>query len=327
MTEDCPVRRRTAADDRPARRPAAGTRQAFLPSEVDPTVFDEAFLRQLERLLLLMRSPVRGGLKGGRRSVKRGQSVEFADYRDYTARRRPAPARLERLRPARDACSSSSSSRRRTSPSPSSSMPRRRWRRGSRPSCCSRSERRRRSATSGSRARTGSRSTALAGRTARRRTALRGSGRVFRLLADLSAIEPADGPTDLLAAARHAAAQLHGRGVVILLSDLLDPAADRVIRELAATGSELIVLHILSPDELDPPLEGDLRLVDSETGDGIDVTVDLATIDAYKARLAAWKAGFADLAAKRRASYVDLSSDVNLADLMFAELRRRRVLG
>ena len=64
--------------------PAAGTRRVFLPSEVDPTVFDEAFLRQLERLLLLMRSPVRGGLKGGRRSVKRGQSVEFADYREYT---------------------------------------------------------------------------------------------------------------------------------------------------------------------------------------------------------------------------------------------------
>ena len=64
--------------------PAAGTRPSFLPSEVDPTVFDEAFLRQLERLQLIMRSPVRGGLKGGRRSVKRGQSVEFADYREYT---------------------------------------------------------------------------------------------------------------------------------------------------------------------------------------------------------------------------------------------------
>ena len=65
--------------------PAAGARgrPAFLPGELDPTVFDEAFLRQLERLLLLMRSPVRGGLKGGRRSVKRGQSVEFADFRDY----------------------------------------------------------------------------------------------------------------------------------------------------------------------------------------------------------------------------------------------------
>ena len=44
-------------------------------------------------------------------------------------------------------------------------------------------------------------------------------------------------------------------------------------------------------------------------------------------RLAAWKESFADLAARRRASYVDLSSDVPLNDLIFAELRRRRVLG
>jgi uncharacterized protein (DUF58 family) len=166
----------------------------------------------------------------------------------------------------------------------------------------------------------------LGGRVARRRTALRGSGRIFRLLTELSAIQPADGATDLVAAARHAAAQLSGGGVVILLSDLLDPAADRVIRELASTRSELVILHVLSPQELDPPLEGDLRLVDSETGEGIDVTADLATVDAYKARLAAWKLGFADLAAKRAATYVDLSTEVPLNDLVFAELRRRRVV-
>jgi uncharacterized protein (DUF58 family) len=168
---------------------------------------------------------------------------------------------------------------------------------------------------------------ALGGRTSRRQTPLRGSGRVFRLLSNLSAIQPVVGPTELVAAARHAAAQLHGRGVVVLMSDLLDPAADRVIRELAATRSELIVLHILSPDELDPKLEGDLRLVDSETGDGIDITADLPTLDAYRTRLAEWKDGLASLAARRRASYVDLSSDVPLNDLIFAELRRRRVIG
>ncbi len=168
---------------------------------------------------------------------------------------------------------------------------------------------------------------ALAGRTARRQVALRGSGRVFRLLSTLSSIDAADGPTDLLTAARHAGAQLTGRGVVVLLSDLLDPAADRVIRELAATGSELIVLHVLSPAELEPQLDGDLRLVDVESGDGIDVTVDLATLDRYKARLAAWREGLADLAAKRRATYVAVSSDLPLTDLVFAELRRRRVLG
>ena len=130
-----------------------------------------------------------------------------------------------------------------------------------------------------------------------------------------------------MAAARNAAAQLSGRGVVILVSDLLDPAADRVIRELASTRSELIVIHVLSPQELDPPFEGDLRLVDVETGEGIDVTDDLATIDAYRDRLASWKEGFASLAARREATYVDLSSDVPLNELIFAELRRRRVLG
>jgi uncharacterized protein (DUF58 family) len=307
---------------------AAGSRQrpAFLPSEVDPTVFDEAFLRQLERLLLLMRNPVRGGLKGGRRSVKRGQSVEFADYRDYALGDDLRQldwnvyARLERLFVKLfveeeditvtllvDASASMASGR------PAKLL-----------------FAKRAAAALGYIALASEDRVAvvsLAGRTARRRRAMRGSGRVFRLLADLSAIDVADGPTDLVAAARHAAAQLHGRGVVILLSDLLDPSADRVMRELAATGSELVVLHVLSPDELDPALEGDLRLVDVESGDGIDVTVDLATLDAYRSRLAAWKAAFADVAAKRRASYVDLSSDANLADLMFAELRRRRVLG
>jgi uncharacterized protein (DUF58 family) len=310
----------------PAAVATAGTRPVFLPSEVDPTVFDEAFLRQLERLLLLMRSPARGGLKGGRRSVKRGQSVEFADYRDYSMGDDLRQldwnvyARLERLFVKLfveeedvtvtlliDASASMATG------TPDKLL-----------------FAKRAAAALGyiglaSEDRVAV--TVLAGRTARRRAAMRGSGRVFRLLADLSAVTVADGPTDLVAAARHAAAQLNGRGVIVLLSDLLDPSADKVIRELAATGSELIVLHVLSPDELDPALEGDLRLVDTETGDRVDITMDLATLDAYKARVAEWKAGFADLAAKRRASYVDLSSDVNLAELMFAELRRRRVLG
>ena len=303
-----------------------GTRTAFLPNDLDPTVFDEGFLRQLERLLLLLRSPVRGGLKGGRRSVKRGQSVEFADYRDYTLGDDLRQldwnvyARLEKLFvklfvEEEDVTITILLD---TSASMATGRP----------------EKlvfaKRAAAAIGYIGLTSEDRvavSALGGRASRRQTPLRGSGRVFRLLSNLSAIQPSPGPTDLVAAARHAAAQLHGRGVVVLMSDLLDPAADRVIRELAATRSELIMLHILSPDELDPQLEGDLRLVDTETGAGVDITADLATLDAYRSRLAAWKESFADLAARRRASYVDLSSDVPLNDLIFAELRRRRVLG
>ena len=305
---------------------AEAAKPAFLPSAIDPTVFDEGFLRQLERLQLLMKKPVRGGLKGGRRSVKRGQSVEFADFRDYSLGDDLRQldwnvlARLEKLfiklyveeeditiHFLLDASASM------VAGEPSKLL-----------------FAKRAAAALGyiglaSEDRVAV--TALVARQGRRQVALRGSGRVFRLLAGLSAVQAADGATDLVASVRHAAAQLTGRGVVVLLSDLLDPGADRVIRELAATGSEVIVLHVLSPEELDPTLEGDVRLVDVESGDGIDVTVDLATIDDYKARLAAWQEGFAEIAAKRGVTYVPIATDIPLADLVFAELRRRRVLG
>ncbi len=321
---EAPGPARAAAEREPGH--GRGGKPVFLPNDVDPTVFDEAFLRQLERLLLLMRSPVRGGLKGGRRSVKRGQSVEFADYRDYSIGDDLRQldwnvyARLEKLFVKLfveeedvtvtflvDASASMAA--------------------GNPPKLLFAKRAAAALGYIGLASEDRVAVSVLDGRSARRQPSLRGSGRVFRLLANLSAIAPTDGPTDLLAAARRAGAQLTGRGLLVLISDLLDPNADRVIRELAATSAELIVLHVLSPDELDPKLEGDVRLVDSETGDGVDVTIDLATIDAYKERLAGWQAGFADLAAKRRASYIGLSSDVPLAELVFAELRRRRVLG
>ncbi len=314
------------SDDRPALVAERPTRRVFLPAELDPTVFDEAFLRQLERLLLLVRAPVRGGLKGGRRSVKRGQSVEFADYRDYTLGDDLRQldwnvyARLERLLVKLFVEEEDLTVTLLVDASASMA--------GGRPEKLRFAKR-----AAAALGYVGLASedkisvSALGGRAARRQVALRGSGRVFRLLTALSGIPVAEGPTDLVAAARHAAAQLRGRGLIVLLSDLLDPGAETVIRDLAATGSELVILHILSPDELDPPIEGDLRLVDAESGEQVDVTLDLATIDAYRGRLAAWRAGLADLAARRAAAYVPLTSDVPLADVIFAELRRRRVVG
>src|SRR5512134_2945356 len=47
-------------------------------------LFDEAALRKLEQLVLVAASVRVGLLKGERRSRKRGTSIEFADYRDYT---------------------------------------------------------------------------------------------------------------------------------------------------------------------------------------------------------------------------------------------------
>ncbi|RPJ43072.1 MAG: DUF58 domain-containing protein, partial [Chloroflexi bacterium] len=48
-------------------------------------LFDESFLRRLERLALVARHASAGQTQGERRSPKRGQSVEFSDFRPYVA--------------------------------------------------------------------------------------------------------------------------------------------------------------------------------------------------------------------------------------------------
>ncbi|HUG47956.1 MAG TPA: DUF58 domain-containing protein [Candidatus Limnocylindria bacterium] len=303
---------------RPGQRP-------LLPSSVDPTVFDEAFLRQLERLTLLTRKAVHGGIKGVRRSVKRGQSVEFTDYRDYAlgddlrALDWNVYARLERLfiklfveeedvtvHILLDGSASMASG------APDKLL-------------------------FGKRAAAALAYVGLASydrvsmavlqrRAARRFPAVRGTGRVFQVLSDLSGVQPAAGPTDLAAAVRHYAAQITQRGPLVLISDLFDANAERAISELAGTRCDVAVLHTLSSDELDPPLEGDLRLVDSETGASVDITADLFTLDAYKRRLAEWQAQLEAASTKRRVAYLPTPTTLPLADLVFAELRRRRVV-
>src|ERR1700683_1222202 len=48
-----------------------------------PPLLDPKFLAQLEQLELVSRKIFLGRMKGERRSKRKGQSVEFADYRNY----------------------------------------------------------------------------------------------------------------------------------------------------------------------------------------------------------------------------------------------------
>jgi uncharacterized protein (DUF58 family) len=303
---------------------AAPTRD-LLPSAVDPTVFDEAFLRQLERLMLVTRQAVHGGMKGVRRSVKRGQSVEFTDYRNYTlgddlrALDWNLYARLEKLfvklfieeedvnvHILLDASASMDTG------TPDKLMF------GKRAAAAL--------AYVGLASYDRVSMAVLQGKVARRFPSVRGTGRVFQVLSDLSGVKPAAGPSDLAAGARHYAAQITQRGPLILISDLFDPNIERAISELAGTRCDVAVLHTLSADELDPPLEGDLRLVDKETGDGVNVTADLFTLDEYKSRLAAWQQHLDEVSTKRRVAYLPTPTTMPLSDLVFAELRRRQVV-
>ena len=148
---------------------------------------------------------------------------------------------------------------------------------------------------------------------------MRGKRRALELFRFLSEPRP-ERLTGLAAARARLRARIRGRGPCILISDLMDPGYLDALRDLAGTRSQLSVLHLLSPDELEPQVPPDARLVDNETGDAVDVSGDDDLVERYRTRLAAWQAEIVAFVSKRGGAYVQVPSDVDLADLLFAVL-------
>jgi uncharacterized protein (DUF58 family) len=154
----------------------------------------------------------------------------------------------------------------------------------------------------------------------------RGRGHLMRLLNFLDEQE-GSGQTDLNAALRDYAAAAGRPGLAFLLSDLFSPAGYREgLAALQGRGYEVSLLHLLAPDELDPPLAGDLRLVDVETGAGQDVTLDGSLRELYRRRVAAWREEIEAYALGRGIHYVPVVTDSAWERLVLFQLRRQGLI-
>jgi hypothetical protein len=91
---------------------------------------------------------------------------------------------------------------------------------------------------------------------------------------------------------------------------------------LQGRGYEVGIIHILSPDEVEPPLNGDLRLVDAETGAGQDVTIDGAMRNLYERRLQNWRRDLAAYCLSRDVHYLALETAMPWENVILYELRR-----
>lgn len=285
--------------------------------------FDETFLRRLEQLELASRRLTAGRMKGERRSTRRGQSVEFADYRNYSAgddlRQLDwnAYARLEKLFVKLFVEEEDVTVHVLVDASASMNF--------GDPNKLEFACRAAAALAYLGLAHLDRVSVAFLGDGhASTLRPLRGKGRVFEVFRFLS--EPrTERLTGLAAAAREYAGRLRGSGPLLLISDLMDPGYLDALRDLAGTRCQLSVLHVLAPEELDPDVPPDARLVDTETGQGIEVTGDDDLVDRYRTRLGEWQAEIAAFVARRGGSYVTVPSDLDLADLLFDVLRRRRI--
>ncbi len=164
-----------------------------------------------------------------------------------------------------------------------------------------------------------------------------GRARANTLLTFLSALKPSQPGTPVVASFAPArlpdlehgigsASRRKASGLTILLSDLLSPSWEGAIARLAGNTDELVVLHVLAPQELHPDLGGDVRLIDRETGSSVPVTLNTDALRLYGEHLEAWQAKVQLTCQRHGARYVPVDTSSPIETVVFDTLRRRGVL-
>ncbi|NIP86467.1 MAG: DUF58 domain-containing protein [Planctomycetales bacterium] len=279
-------------------------------------------LSQLERLELVSRKIQRGRMKGERRSPRRGQSVEFADFRNYV----PGDdirfvdwntyARLDKLflklfleeedlhfYALLDASGSMGFGQ---------------------PSKLEVAKQLAAALGFVGLARADRVRIETLGQTAHRPgPVLRGRRSLWRMLEYLEGIEPRE-TVNLETGVRNFCLRNSGQGMVVLISDLMDKAGyESALRYLLAQRMDIYVLHVLSREEFDPGIQGDLRLVDCEDADVAEITASAPLLARYRQTLNAFLQAAREFCTRRGIAYVLVENEVAIEKIVVQYLRRQ----
>jgi len=89
---------------------------------------------------------------------------------------------------------------------------------------------------------------------------------------------------------------------------------------------EVVVVHILAPQELHPDLDGEVELVDVETGDLVEMVVGEQARQRYEQRTEAWCKQVQDFCHRSECGYLCLDTTLELEEIFLNKMRRRRVV-
>ncbi|MDX1930856.1 MAG: DUF58 domain-containing protein [Pirellulaceae bacterium] len=154
---------------------------------------------------------------------------------------------------------------------------------------------------------------------------LRGRSQLWRMSDFVQSIEP-EQVCNLTDAVKRFCLRNTGRGIVVLLSDLMDKSGyEPALRLLVGQQMDVFVLHMLSPEEMDPDLKGDLKLVDCEDEDEAEISVSSALLKKYKATLAAYVDQARRFCSQRGMTYLLARSDQG-ADVLVGQYLLERGL-
>jgi hypothetical protein len=157
-------------------------------------------------------------------------------------------------------------------------------------------------------------------------TELRGRTQAWRLFRFLEDLRP-DGQMDLREALRRFLLRRRRPGILVILSDFLSPDGfEEPLKSCLAHRMETCALHLLAREELEPQIVGDVKLVDVETGDAVDVTASARLFEAYEKSLRGWCASLRDFCAKRGMIYALSATDAPVEGLVLDWLRRAQLV-
>ena len=155
--------------------------------------------------------------------------------------------------------------------------------------------------------------------------AVRGKKSAIPFFQNLGALT-AGGSANLNEALRRGALEARQAGLAVVLSDFLDPAGyEAGLTALVGRGFQVDIVQILAPDELSPSVFGDLRLVDSETGGLQEVTFGRYRLKTYQQTVQNFLQRLREFCKPRGISYFTVSSNTSLEELLLKQLRKAEV--
>ncbi len=159
----------------------------------------------------------------------------------------------------------------------------------------------------------------------RLRPPVRNRGAIHGVLQHLQGTEPG-GESDLVRALK-AYPRRQGGGIGILFTDFLFPGGyEEALMRLLHLRLELYVFHVMSPAELRPDLDGDILLVDIEDGKEVPLTVDDDVLDRYERTVRQYARGIEDTCQRLGIHYTLLEADVDVEPFVLGALRRQGML-
>lgn len=156
-----------------------------------------------------------------------------------------------------------------------------------------------------------------------RSPALRGRASLWRLLQQLDGIQTEE-DSGLAKGVKNFCLRNTGKGIVVLISDLMDKRGyEEALRYLVAQQMDAYVVQVLSQEEIDPDVAGDLRLIDCEDDDVAEVTISAPLLKRYKQTLNSFINGAKDFCNRRGMVYMLANNKLPVEQLIVHYLRER----